>query len=451
MKRKLTIFFVTALLLTLSSPASFAESVQAASVNISEKYNPRAMNDTEVLRLGQCYDYSLIQSEKIAMNTELIKQAEAHFIQALGIILPHISYYSEYGQEDTGKPNAPADAYGIDSKSTQANFTIKQTVFNGFKEFAAMKGSNCEKRQRTYEKARAEQLLLVDVTDAYYLLAERFEDILSLEEIRGAFEERVRTLTEREKIGRSRESEVVNAQTQVYTVEAEIITQKNQVTILRNLLEFLTGVPVKNVAYMPINNVILAPESIYTAKVNNRPDVKALYEAWQLEEQAIIVANSDALPSVSFENNNYVLRSNSYKDIGWDVTLKVNIPIMNGTETIGAVSAARSKARSKKLEWERAKRLAFQNIKDAYSTLSNAIANHRMLKRAMESAKLNYDLQKKDYDLSLVSNLDVLASIQTLHDARRKYIHSLFEVKRLWYTLLLTTGDATKDKLDESI
>ena len=58
----------------------------------------------------------------------------------------------------------------------------------------------------------------------------------------------------------------------------------------------------------------------------------------------------------------------------------------------------------------------------------------------MEASERNYRLQVEDYRLNLVSNLDVLRTLQELQDARRDAIATAYEVKRLYWNLQAATG-----------
>jgi len=78
------------------------------------------------------------------------------------------------------------------------------------------------------------------------------------------------------------------------------------------------------------------------------------------------------------------------------------------------------------------------------------MAVHDALKKAYSAARLNYHLQAKDYERSLVSNLDVLTSIQTLEDAERDYISALYAAKRQYWQLRVAVGQSGTESLDES-
>ena len=162
------------------------------------------------------------------------------------------------------------------------------------------------------------------------------------------------------------------------------------------------------------------------------------------------MVDSDFLPTVNFDADYYTQRTGFNKGVDWDIALKVDVPIFDGGYTLGRSKEYQLKADQKELEFKRIKRKAPYDIKDAYVSLRTALAVHESLRKAYTTARLNYHLQKKDYDRSLVNNLDVLASIQTLQDAQRNYIHALYEAKRLYWQLRVSVGEGITETLNDT-
>ena len=428
---------------------------ESVSYNVIQKRS--ASPDSELpepisLTLSDCYKLALRQSEVIGISAEQIKIAEARFLQALSIMLPNISFVSADIQQGSAS-DAFTDVSGAltsSIKDSQRQFTVTQTLFNGFKAFAGITGSKLERNQFVNQKIRAEQLLLVDVSDAFYLLKEKREDLKALQKTRVALLNRVKELRQRENLGRSRPSEVVNAKAQLYGVEAHIELTKSQEVVARQLLEFLVGGSVYSINDTYDMPSSLEPVNYYVAKSDNRPDVKATKFGWEVAKKEVMIVNSDFLPNVDVEANYYTQRTGSGKGVDWDVTLNVNVPIFDGGLTIGKSNEAIAKAHQQELTYKRTKRLAPYNIRDSYIRLAAAMAIYRKLDKEYKTAKLNYHLQRKDYQLSLVNNLDVLASIQTLQNAQRDSIHAMYEAKRQYWQLRVAVGESIVETLNDT-
>jgi len=452
MRKTVSFILIFILLQALSPYHAWPEGV---SYNIIQKRSaPPDSNLPEAvpLTLSDCYRLSLKQSEKIAIDAEQIKIAEARFLQALSIMLPHISFVSADIQQgsSSGELTDVSGAIISTTKDSQRQFTVTQTLFNGFKAFAGIKGSNFEREQFVNQKIRAEQLLLVDVANSFYLLIEKREDLKALQKIRVALLNRITELRQREHLGRSRPSEVVNAKAQLYSVDADMELTKNQEVIVRQLLEFLVGGSIYSIDDTYDIPSELQPINYYVAKSDERPDVKATKFGWEVAKKQVLIANSDFLPNVDVTGNYYTQRTGSGKGVDWDVTLNVNVPIFDGALTIGRSNEAIAKAHQQGLTYKRTRRLAPYDIRDAYVKLNTAINVYKLLEKEYKTAKLNYHLQKKDYLLSLVNNLDVLAAIQTLQNAQRGFIRAMYEAKRQYWQLRVAVGKSMGDTLNDT-
>ena len=391
------------------------------------------------LTLEECYQLALKRSETIAIQREMLEEAQGRFMQALSGILPRASFVlSERRQDGSGE-----SAFTL-RRVPEQRFTFSQPLFGGFKEFAAMAGTKAERRQRVHEKERAEQLLLTDVSDTFYLLFEQREDLYVLETIRTTLAQRIDELREREQLGRSRTSEVVSAEAQLRRIEAEIERVQIQETIARQLLEFLTGLDqvdgIQDVAATLIPSP-LDQEDMYMRQAAARPDVLAAEEAWRVTQKLVTVSRARYWPTVNLEGNYYTERAGVSADIDWDALLKVDAPLFQGGQAVGAVREANSRARQAQLKFEQAQRRANLDARDAYSSLKGSLARYAALQKALDAAEQDYRLELEDYQRRLISNLDVLQALQTLQDARRDVIHARYETKRLYWALRTATGE----------
>jgi outer membrane protein len=394
--------------------------------------------EPSVLTLDDAYCLALQRSETIAISAESIKEAEGRFLQALSGALPRASFQlSEKRQDGTG-----ASAFTL-KEVPERKFVFSQPLFSGFKEFAAMAGSRAERRQRRREQARAQQLLRADVANAYYLLIEQREKLATLETIRIALQERLEELAQRERLGRARPSERVSAEAHLRRTIADTETVQSQETVARQLLEFLIGRPItEDVRDLEEELPEVGDEAAYLEKAASRPDVLAAQDAWQVARKEVSVARADLWPDVDLESTYYTERVGAAAAVDWDVMVTVDVPLFQGGQTIGAIRETSAKARQAKLTYERTQREAIRESRDTYAQFRAAVARAHALEQALASVEENYRLQREDYRLNLVSNLDVLRALQELEEARQDLIGVRYEAKRLYWLLRVAAGDA---------
>ena len=391
----------------------------------------------QALTLADCYRLALKQSEEVALRAELINESEARFMQAFSGILPKFSFSSIDKWQDGNGGSAFTRRYLPERK-----FTLSQPLFSGFKEFAAMRGSHLEKDLRRLEKERAEQLLLVDVSDAYHLVVEQREDLRILDSIRETLRQRQEELEGREKIGRSRASERVAVQAQMYRVESDWELAQSREAVAVQLLGFLTGLDAVGDLQEPGPSLPAAqPEESYLTQAAGRADVKAAEQELKISQQRLSVARSGFFPTVDLDGNYYVDRSGAAKEVTWDTSLNVGVPIFQGGRARGENKEAESLLRQAEIRLQQARRAALHDVRDAYAQYDGTLARVRALTKALEATEESYQLEAQEYRLSLVSNLEVLATLQTLQDARRDLVNLLYEAHRAYWKLKTAAGD----------
>lgn len=237
---------------------------------------------------------------------------------------------------------------------------------------------------------------------------------------------------------------MVFTESQMYNLESTMEFIKGQELIARELLEFLVGRRLGEIVETELKFNI-KPEPEYLSEAYSRSDVEAAKYAWKSDEKQIMVTESGFLPQINLEASRYGHRSSSPTDARWDAMLTVDVPIFEQNTTFGAVKEAIATARSSELMFHRVKRIALQEIHSAYVNMNSSLAVYMALEKALASAEENYSLQAKDYQISVVNNLDVLTAIQNLGNVKRAHVQALYETKRFYWRLLVAAGEVGGD------
>ena len=391
------------------------------------------------LTLFECYQLALKQSEKIAIQGQVIREAEGRFLQSISGILPKVNFqYSNRRQDGSGQSNFTL------SEVPEAKFVFSQPLFSGFKEFAAMKGSKFEKEQRHQEKIRAEELLFTDVSDAFYFVLSYQDDIEALTRIQQALKERLDDLQKRESLGRSRTSEVASAEARLSRIEADLEFVRSEEEVARQLLEFLTGQPIAGLDDTQTDMVVTNQED-FEERIVQRADVLAAKNAWEVAKKQIAVAKADFWPTATLDGNYYTKRIGNSSGVDWDVTLNVDIPIFEGSETFGRVKETRAQSEQARLLFEETKRTANLEIQNAFTRLERSQRRLIALEKALSAAKKNYDLQRQDFQNNLVNNLDVLQSLEDLESAERDFVAVKNQTKQYYWNYKVALGETIHD------
>ncbi len=396
------------------------------------------------LTLEDCFRLALKQSETIKMKKEDVSETTADFLIATGEAVGDIDFVmTDYRQEPQ---RARASASGVESTSTAAErrerkFTYSQPIFQGFKSLGALTGAGSLRNQRQEEKARAVQLLYLEVSHAFYTLMAHHKDVIIIKSISALVEDRIAELKARERIGRSRPSEIATVQSKLRRLEAELARSEGDLMISRHLLTYFTGAETGTyVLKEPARKPVTPPLEELLEAVDDRADVKASEQAMKTSKRGMVVAQSVLWPKVSLDMNQYEKREGFQSGIDWDLLVKMDVPLFRGGTSFGEIKQSISAYKKAKLNYEKTKREAELNIKEAFEDWKASVAQTKSLADAVKAAETNYKLQKDDYERNLVSNLDVLEALESLLNARREANTTLHQMKENFWKLQIAGG-----------
>ena len=390
---------------------------------------------TPTLSLEECYRLALIQSETVAIQKEAISRATAQVFNAASQGLGNVDFIIERTFQDNQQSNLSGGGGTAnlgDPNIQESKFKISQPLFQGFKAIGALTGAGSYRREQTEAWIRAKELLYADVARAFYNVLRYEKEIEINQGVRALLGKRIQELEEREKIGRSRKSEVITARTNLKILEADLAAARGALATMRYLLEFLTGTelggrPLEEEVTEEVSSQTLT-EHLKMAAV--RSDVKAAEQAVKTAWRGILVAQSGFWPTITLDHNQYTRREGALANLDFDTLFKFDIPLFSGGETVGQVKDSLGILKQKKLYFSLAKRQAELDIKQSYQIWVSAKETNTLLKEAVRDAEENYAIQSEEYTRSLVSNLDVLAALESLHNTRQRQNLTYYVMKQ---------------------
>jgi outer membrane protein len=406
--------------------------------------NASRLGAEERLTLKQCYDYALKRSEIVSISNEDINRAKARYLQALGAVLPQISINaSEFLQDDSSQANNGGGNVGSTFtrfSTPEVAITANQTLFRGLKEINALKLSHSDRQLQKYKKADVERLLFRDVATAFYTVAKIELDIKSSQKIIRVLKGQIGELKDRVKLGKSRISEQVAQEADLSLLEADLVKKEGDRKVAYEMLSFLTGLdpqpPIQ--AGEPVERK-LEPVEKYLGQAESRPDIKADEESFELAKGNTRIAKGDLLPYASAEANYYPYRVGFRKDIHWDATFNLNIPVFN-LATWGHINDAKLQAKQAELQAQLTRRQALSDVKKSYEAYQSSLVQYKKYNFATAKAEESYQKQLEDFRLDIITNLDVLQSQRTWLTALRQRDAAKAQLWADYASLIVTIG-----------
>jgi outer membrane protein len=380
----------------------------------------------EALTLDDYFAHALTRSEVVATQSELIQQAEERYRQAGSALRPTIDGVASYTWLDKGARDTSVNP----TRQPHARLTATQPLFRGFREFATLRQTQALVGAQGEDYRQARTQLFKDV-------AQNFYDVLALEQDLKNFDEQISLNLQREKelqdrvrIGRSRAGEMLTVQSTISTLRAQVEQLQAQLSTAREAFAFLSGLP----ADTPLRDSEALPANLdtletYLARLELRPDVKAAQQRLTAAQENISVARGARQPSLDLNANRYLERKGSLEDVDWDVQLALTIPLYAGGSLQSQVREAVSQSTQAELGASQVRRQAEQEIRSVYQSVVFDRSQLEALEKATEAARKNYEVQRRDYRLGLVTNLDVLQALTAFQENQRALDRARYTAK----------------------
>lgn len=372
------------------------------------------------LDLQSVFEAAIKRSEVISDQEEQLKQAEEHYSQAMGSVLPTVSGIASYTRQKEVTSATGNALFPTSQPLVRLNAT--QPLFRGLRDIAAIRASRYLISAQEETKKQALRQLYIDVAQNYYVTLSLETDLKNIREEIELYEKRIKELRDRVKIGRSKHTEVLTMATSLNLLRVQFEQIKGQLSASRELFAFFTGLPVTTVLQATVTiPETLEPIENYTQSIDAQPVVKSAELKFKVAGENTKVAWRSHLPSIDLSGNYYLKRFGVLENLTWDVGVNLTLPIFNGGVIQSKYHEAASQEMQSELNLSRTKRKSLEEIKSLYQNVLSDLAQLKALKEAVELSQKTFNEETRDYRLGLVTNLEVLQSLTAFEESKRAY------------------------------
>ncbi|MBI2933868.1 MAG: TolC family protein [Planctomycetes bacterium] len=381
----------------------------------------------EELTLESCYRLAIDRAETLALAGEELVRLETLYEQALASVLPRVSFKGSYTRQDS---SGVAEGPFTLNERTEYKVYGKQPIFSGLREFYAIRQGAAQIESKEQDLRHARLRLFIDVAEVFTSVLRLERELETIRDTLRLADERLQELTERQKAGMSRRSEVLAQEAEVASTQAEVERVKGALSVAWDTLRFVTGarsvVRLVDVAGPPEP---LAPLDTFLQKALARSDIRSLQAQVRGAEEGIGIARAGWFPTVTLEGTYYTHRAGISEEVDWDVVLSGELPLFDGFSTMAKVLEAASNVRSAELRLQERFRRIRLDVSGAHADAQALESEVTSLEKALASAQENYDLVQAEYRQGIVTNLEVLTSFTTLQRARLERDRARFQLK----------------------
>jgi outer membrane protein TolC len=365
------------------------------------------------LSLREAVDLARGGRESLAIRREEGVQSAARGRGALGGLFPRISWdWRDTHQDVSGL----GDSFGgfIEGTQVESKFTAEQPLFAGLREYSAWRGFRQETVRDALRLADEERRLVDGVAGAYFqvLILESAQD--NVRATQTLAEDVVKELRAFRRLGKARDGEVFSAETQAAEWRAQALRLEGDIASAREDLALWIGREVDGSLARPGADPVAAPLASFLERVADRPDVAAQRADLRGRDWRVRYEQGGFSPVLKLTGNYYTHRPTFFEPVNWDASLNLNVPLFQGGTVRARVAEARSQREQSRLALAAAEKQARSDVRRAYRRWSAAVAEAEARGAARQAAQKNYEVQRADYRLGLVTTLDVLQSLTSL-------------------------------------
>ncbi len=402
---------------------------------------PLTAAHSESLSLEDCFKLAVVQSESLERKELDIKRAEAVYQEAVSALYPSVHAIGNQrwrNSERFGRVTGSSTTIGnegpggsVTSGSSQskhpaeAMFNVKQPLFTGFRDQFIARATKSRIEALGFEKTRARELLFQDLSTVFHQTRYYEEDLKLLKKSRGVFDRRIKELQDFINLGKSRESELEAARSQLAQLLATSARVEGLWSASKEMVAFLVGRDSSTFDLIPLDksslNLLSLDELIVQGKV--RADVQAADLNQKSAFQERRAAEREKWPLLSVEGNFYPYEDpDTNRD--WDVLMKLDVPLYEGGGIEARIAQSRADELSAKAAMRETRRIAEREIRVAFSQIKSSQKEVSQLESLVSTSRKNYESQTADYKNGVVTNLDVLNAITTVQDAERSLLEA---------------------------
>jgi outer membrane protein len=416
--------------------------------------SPIAQNaqNPHALDLQTCFQLTAVRDDSLKISMEDIEIARAQLSQSIAALWPTFTVNNQ--QQFLHYRNSATGGFSILGNSTisgtrnytsQSNVNMTYTLFNGGQNWNNVGASSAAVAAKRQTLARDYQTIYQDVAQAFYNVLQYEGDMVIQSDLIDALRARVDDLKDRVNLGRSRPSELLQAQTDLANSKVTYESQRGSLNAAKETVAFYLGIPSASLELKETQKFPSATQlEAYVQKSGTRPDVLSQLESLRQAERNLSVAQGQLWPTITANGNFLASQDPASNQIDATMTLEASMPIFDGGLIIGQIHQNHELVRQSRLNVEQLRRTADQDTRTAYVNFDASIAQVVVLREAAMLAAKNFEAQVDDYRRGVVANLDVLTALQDYQTARIQLHNANMQARLDLINLHVAAGDAAR-------
>ena len=457
---KLIIFAVSAILsLNIALPGYSHESTHCDCCTCHDgSVEPKEIKDGTVLTIQDCISIGLKNSPVIKKHKYELDIAKSNVGIAKSVYFPRISAGIGYGHVNNSNNT---EFHSLYRELPNIGVSLRQMIWDFGRSNAHIRMEEFYKIGAEYEFMDSVCSTVFDIKTKYYALL-RAQSLLNIQRenynLNSVLISDIKSMI---KTGKADNVDLINAETEQYRIQKEIIEAvdrvKNAKEDLNNSMYFLNAPNYsisdtgsyrnkdidKTTSFIPVSNkktdatlkikasknALTIPDFTYEEAVNlaykNSPDLKVLEATKNAMEQELLYVKRSFYPELSASVGYGRLSTNHFNNN--ELVLGVNLSAeLNALEVKYGIKGARAQINLAQTEIEKFKEDLYFTVRKAINTVNKSKEQITISKKEVKSAFDNFNLTTDGYKKSKRNQLELLYARNSYVKSMQNYVNTVY-------------------------
>ena len=385
------------------------------------------------LTLDQAIDLSLNNSKEMKISEKNLDISELNVSKAFKNALPSVTYTGAYtvGEHERQILTQSERNYVSKKRGYTQNLKLTQPLFTGGVVTAGIKGAKAYENIASYSFLQSKIKNRLDTIKIFSDIINAQRNLEALKYSEGVLLKRYQKQEEQLKLRLITKPDILQTEYSIEDIRAQMINVKNVVDTNMEKLYIRTGISKSE----PLNLVPFDIPNNFSEKINLDSDLKqAINESLsaKVAEEQVKVASAtrmaavgDLLPQVSafasYGTGERTTFERSYRDGEWTGGVQISWKVFSFGSDLDNYRVAKLQEEQEELRETSTKENIEIDVRSAYLNVLSLEKQIASQAKALEAAKVNFELNQEKYDAGLISTVDYLDFENTYRQARIAY------------------------------
>ena len=385
------------------------------------------------LTLDQAIDLSLNNSKEMKISEKNLDISKLNVSKAFKNALPSVTYTGAYtvGEHERQILTQSERNYVSKKRGYTQNLKLTQPLFTGGVVTAGIKGAKAYENIASYSFLQSKIKNRLDTIKIFSDIINAQRNLEALKYSEGVLLKRYQKQEEQLKLRLITKPDILQTEYSIEDIRAQMINVKNVVDTNMEKLYIRTGISKSE----PLNLVPFDIPNNFSEKINLDSDLKqAINESLsaKVAEEQVKVASAtrmaavgDLLPQISafasYGTGERTTFERSYRDGEWTGGVQVSWKVFSFGSDLDNYRVAKLQEEQEELRETSTKENIEIDVRSAYLNVLSLEKQIASQAKALEAAKVNFELNQEKYDAGLISTVDYLDFENTYRQARIAY------------------------------